>query len=148
MIVSLPEPPIDGVDVTYIEKMGAYHAGLVGARDVNAERDRRVSRVPFAGHVYQCDADSLANIDRSCTLALSALMLEGAQANDLRWADAEADFVWFDVDNVAVPMDAQTMLAFGKRTTEWVRDHVNAARTLKDAATIPANYTDDSHWPT
>ncbi|NIZ63520.1 hypothetical protein DL239_21420 [Sedimentitalea sp. CY04] len=100
----------------------------------------------FQGKSYDCGAESRQNISGASTLALGAIS-QGAQPGNLLWHGASDDFTWLAIDNVAVAMDAQTVFEFGAKAAEHVRVHVFAARALKNAAPIPANYQDDSHWP-
>ena len=100
----------------------------------------------FNGHVFDFDPDSKSRITGAATLAGFAIG-QGAQANDYRWHGGSTDFVWIAQDNTAVPFDAQTMFAMGQAAAEHERAHIFAARALKDADPIPANFTDNSHWP-
>lgn len=118
-----------------------------GASDVDAERDRRLETYTFGGHTFQFDADSQTNISGAGTLALAAI-INGAQPGDYRWANADADFVWLATNNDAVKMDAQTAWNFAQSAALWKQQHVYAARAIKDTSPIPANYADDSLWPT
>lgn len=114
--------------------------------DVGRERDRRMALMPFGGKVYQFNADSQANVSGAGTLALAAI-IAGAQANDYRWASPDADFVWLAADNTTTQMDAQTMLAFAQAAASWKREHIYAARVIKDLSPIPADYAADARWP-
>ncbi|WIY25071.1 DUF4376 domain-containing protein [Parasedimentitalea psychrophila] len=122
--------------------------GRPGRRDeVDEERDRRITAgFTFQGHVFDCDAASRQNISGAATLAIGA-MASGALAGDLRWHGAADDFAWLSQNNAAVPMDSQTVFAFGAAAAEHVRLHVFAARVVKDMALIPNDYQDDSYWP-
>lgn len=115
---------------------------------VDAERDRRLQTLAFGGHVYDfCDSkESDKNIAGASTLALAAIV-KGAQPNDLRWANPDRDFVWIAHDNTLVSMDAQTTLAFGMHAAEWKAAHIYAARSLKDMSQIPADFSNNSRWP-
>lgn len=119
----------------------------VKARQVNAERDRRLTSFPFEGKMFDfCDGKgSDINIAGAGTLALGAI-IEGKQAGDLRWADPNVDFTWVAADNSIVTMDALTTLNFAKAAAEWKARHIRKARTLKDMTPIPADYASDSRW--
>ncbi|MBP0440695.1 DUF4376 domain-containing protein [Tianweitania sediminis] len=115
--------------------------------DVDLERDRRISAgFTFNGKLFQARPEDQKRISGAGTLALGAMM-NGALAGDLRWHGGSADFCWIAADNSTVTMDAQTVFAFGQAAANWESDHVFAARALKDADPIPADYTDDAYWP-
>lgn len=114
---------------------------------VNAERDRRIAgNFRFAGQGFDLDPASKQNITGAGSLAGFAIA-QGAAPGNLRWNGGDADFAWISSANVPVPMDAQTVFAFSAAAAEHVRAHVFAARALKDAAEIPADFADDTHWP-
>lgn len=114
---------------------------------VDAERDRRVTRTfTFGGKAFQLDARSQERITAMGADARFAI-LAGAQPDDLRWADPDADFGWIATDNSILPMDAQTMAAFADAAKLWVARHTFAARALKDANPIPVDFTNDGYWP-
>lgn len=144
---------VDYADTATIEQRAAA-AAVVLAFDpmaptgdmVNAERNRRMASFPFAGKTYQFDADSQANISGAGTLALAAI-INGAQPGDYRWSDADADFYWLSADNTPTVLDAQTMFAFAQAAAAWKRDHIYAARVIKNLSPIPADYAADSRWP-
>lgn len=115
--------------------------------DIDRERDRRIDAgVEFQGVMFQSRATDRENIAGAAQLAFMAVVA-GAQPGDLRWANPEADFSWIALDNSLVPMDAQTVVAFGKAAAERKQALIFAARQLKDMAEIPADYTDDKWWP-
>lgn len=123
-----------------------YQPPALTAEDVTAERDRRMALMPFGGKTYQFDAESQGSISGAGTLALAAI-ISGSQAGDYRWASPDADFVWLASDNTPTTMDAQTMLAFAQAAASWKREHIYAARVIKDQSPIPADYTADRRWP-
>jgi hypothetical protein len=117
-----------------------------GNDDVNTERDRRISAgFEFGGNTFDTNAESRSNIAGAMTMALAATAA-GKQAGDLRWADPERDFAWISAENVLVPMDAPTCLAFALAAAAHKAGLIFKARALKDAGPIPADYTDDRHW--
>jgi len=125
----------------------AAEAREAAERNVDAERDRRiVGGFPFAGHMFQTRAEDRENIAGASTAALAAIM-NGAAAGDFRWHGGESEFAWIAEDNTLVPMDAQTMFAFGQAAMAHKQALIFAARTLKDAVEIPAGYTADEYWP-
>ena len=114
--------------------------------EVNAERDRRMGTFQFMGKSYQLVADSQVNISGAGTLALAAIV-NGSLPGDYRWSGVAADFYWLTADNTQTLMDAQAMLAFTQTATAWKRDHIYAARVIKNLSPIPADYADNSRWP-
>ena len=115
--------------------------------DVNKERDRRMEVFTFGGKEYAIRSSdgSLANVSGAGTLALGAIV-NGAQQNDLRWADPNADFTWIAEDNTIVTMDAQTTWAFAQTAAAWRKSMIYKARAIKDLETIPTDYKNNSHW--
>lgn len=114
---------------------------------VNVERDRRLNLgVMFNGKLFQSDAVSkqrLLGVSLQATLAI----INGAQANDLRWADPNNDFTYISADNTAVALDAPDTIALGQAVAAYEKLIVYKARALKDApGGPPDNYADDSHW--
>jgi hypothetical protein len=114
--------------------------------DVDRERDRRLMTFSFGGKVYDFDEISRNRIDKARGSALAAI-IAGAEANELRWADANNDFGWIAADNSYNTMDAQTTLAFGNAAAAWEGLHIVAARNLKNLDPIPEGYADDQYWP-
>lgn len=99
---------------------------------VNAERDRRLALgVLFEAVAFQTDETAIANITGASTGAITAIV-SGAQHGDLRWADASRDFGWIATDNTVMPMDAFTMIEFGKVAMSYVFNVRLSARDLKD----------------
>jgi len=118
----------------------------ISAQDVDAERDRRIDAgITFQGKVYQSRAGDRENIAGAAQLAFMA-MVAGAQPGDLRWAEEDEDFEWIAEDNSRVPMDAQTVVAFGKTAALRKQALVFAGSNLKKQAPIPVDYTDDKWW--
>lgn len=119
--------------LTLAEKRGDLRAA------VNAERDRRM-RQPFGfvGKRFDYDDESQKRITGAGALAHIAITLGGKAPNDPRWHDsaltpATEDFAWIAADNSLMPMDAQTVIAFGQAAGAWESAHIFAARALKDA---------------
>jgi hypothetical protein len=116
------------------------------ARDVNAERDRRIAAgFEFNGKLYDFDPDSKARIAGAATLAGFAKEA-GALAGNYHWHGGADEFRWLASDNTETPMDAETMFSFGQAAAEFERNLIFKARMLKDADPIPADYADDSRW--
>ena len=111
------------------------------ASAVNAERDQRMrSPFTFGANQFDYDSDSQKRITGAGALAHIAITVGGKQPDDLRWHDGTADFVWIAADNTLVPMDAQTVLAFGQAAGAWESAHIFAARALKDAIAVAADH--------
>ena len=118
---------------------------VVTGFEVNAERDRRIVTLIFAGKAYDLRDQSLANVSAAGTLALSAI-ISGAAPGYLRWADPGEDFTWIANDNTATPMDAQTCWAFAQAAAAWRKHYIFRARALKDMTPIPSDYKDGRYW--
>lgn len=132
----------DGVPVPVFEDVP------ITSHDVDAERDRRIDGTfVFAGVTFQSRPQDRENIAGAAQLATIALTMGGAQPGDLRWHGGDSDFVWIAADNSLVPMDAPTVIGFGQAVAEHKHAHIFAARAIKDAEPIPADYTDGSYWP-
>lgn len=117
------------------------------AANVDAERDRRMDAgVVFRGVKYQSRPTDRENIAGAAQLAFMAIV-GGAQEGDLRWSDSAKDFAWIAADNSLVPMDAATVVEFGKMAAARKQALIYAARQLKDKAAIPSDYADDKWWP-
>lgn len=115
---------------------------------VDVERDRRIdSGIKFDDVLYQFRAADRENIAGAAQLAFMAIVLNNAQPGDLRWSNPDVDFDWIAADNSRIPMDAQTVIAFGKAAAQRKDDMIKAGRILKDMPVIPVNYTDDEWWP-
>lgn len=114
---------------------------------IDAERDRRIDGgVTFNGTRFQtrpADRENVAGATQLATLAVMA----GAQAGNLRWHGGASDFAWIAEDNSIVTMDAQTVIAFGQAVAAHKSAHIFAARAIKDADPIPADYTANGYWP-
>ena len=136
------------IDADHIDPTPSPAEALAALREaINAERDRRLrGTMTFQGHIFGVDQVSLQRITGAATLAGFAIAA-GAQPGDLRWHGGTADFGWIAADNALVPMDAQTCFAFGQAAAANEAAHVFAARALKDADPIPANWADDVWWP-
>lgn len=113
---------------------------------INTERDRRIaSGFVFNSVRFQTRPEDRENIAGAGVLALGAIVA-GAQGNDYRWHGGEEDFGWIAENNAIVPMDAQTVHAFGQGAAAWKSAHIFAARALKEMSPIPADYADDKWW--
>lgn len=118
---------------------------------VDAERNRRIDDgIEFEGVRYQTRQTEVhtdrENIAGMAQLAFMAIV-GGAVEGDLRWANPDEDFAWIAEDNSLVPMDAPTVVAFGKAAAARKLQLIQAARALKDMDPIPVDYTDDKWWP-
>lgn len=114
---------------------------------INEERDRRIDAgVTFNGVLYQSKATDRENIAGAAQMAFMAVV-GGVQPGDLRWSNPDQDFAWICAENNLVPMDAQTVVEFGRAAALRKSDLIYAGRALKDLPEIPENYTDDVWWP-
>jgi hypothetical protein len=102
---------------------------------INAERDKRLASFWFGGHEYQHDDKSRAAIEALKTDALAAIV-EGSTE----------PFDWVTADNKIIQMAPDTALAFASAASKWRSMHIIAARRLKNAQTVPADYQDDKYW--
>lgn len=143
---SVSGPSDVGPDETYSEELPEL-TPLITSEAVDRERDRRIdSGIEFQGVMFQSRATDRENIAGAAQLGFMAVVA-GAKAGDLRWSNPEQDFTWIASDNRPVPMDAQTVVAFGKELAERKQALIFAARQLKDMKEIPADFTDDKWWP-
>lgn len=100
----------------------------------------------FAGTTYDFDDRAKVNISGAAQLAFMAVVA-GAQPGDLRWHGEDEDFEWIAQDNSKVPMDAFTVIEFGKTAAAHERKYIFAARDLKNMDPIPLDFTDSQYWP-
>lgn len=114
--------------------------------DVNAERDRRLlDPFEFRGRLFDRDPVSVQRITGVCLTAALALM-DGAQPTGPHWSGQPDLFTWIAYDNTPVPMDAQTVIAFGQAAAAVEDRLVKAARRLKDLPEIPEDFAEDRWW--
>lgn len=119
----------------------------ISSEEVNTERDRRIAAgFTWNGNTYQSDADSLSNIAGAATSAV-AFMVAGGSPTEVYWADPSQPFVWLTVDNTEVQMTPQDVVAFGNAAMAHKKNHIYAARTLKDMDSTPQDFTNDQYWP-
>ena len=132
-----------------------YSAPAVTSEDVDEEWTRRVfTEFPFNGETFHADRDSVDNILGSVSWAQDAIA-NNVQAGNYYWQADDPDnpgqgdlpFAWKSKSNGLIPMDAPTVVAFGKAAAKWKQDHFIAARALKAMDPIPSDYKDDSYWP-
>ncbi|WP_065945736.1 DUF4376 domain-containing protein [Pseudomonas sp. 24 R 17] len=114
---------------------------------IDAERDRRIDAgVTFDGVLYQSKTTDRENIAGAAQMAFMAVVA-GVQPGDLRWSNPDQDFAWICAENTLVPMDAQTVVEFGRTAALRKSELIYAGRALKDLPEIPENFTDDVWWP-
>lgn len=119
----------------------------VTAEDVRAERDRRLALpFEFEGAIYDRDRVSVQRIAGAAQIAALAVA-SGAGPGDYHWHGGEAPFGWITVDDDVTPMDAATVVEFGKAAAARETALVFAARALRRMEPIPADYADDKWWP-
>lgn len=120
---------------------------VVTSAAVDSERDRRIDAgVEFQGVLFQSRATDRENIAGAAQLGFMAIV-GGAQPGDLRWSNPAQDFAWIASDNSLVPMDAHTVVAFGKVAAERKQALIYAGRQLKDMESIPVDFADPKWWP-
>ena len=143
----------DGVFAGYVQNNdGTFSAPVVAPEpvlsgQVNAERDKRIALgFNYGPHRFDFDTASKSRITGAATLAGFA-MGAGAQAGNFLWHGGTDPFTWILQDNTTLQIDAPTMFQIGQVAANWEASHITAARALKDADPIPADYTDDAYWP-
>lgn len=120
---------------------------VITADEVNRERDKRINAgFRHGGHVYQSDPDSRENIAGAFNLAL-AFVSGGGDPDKSDWMTPGTDFGWRTRDNVEVPMTPAQMMDLGKAAVAHKAAHIYAARPLREADPIRADFADDPHWP-
>lgn len=121
------------------------------AERVNGIRDAKIAGgFSFAEASFQTDPESVKRIAGAASAAHVAITLNGAQADDLRWADPDSDFEWIAADNSLVPMDAPTTIAFGQAYMTFERTLVFVASAIKAeirAGTYDGDPAEDPRWP-
>lgn len=120
---------------------------VVTGGQIDAERDRRIDAgITFDGVLYQSKTTDRENIAGAAQMAFMAVVA-GVQAGNLRWSNPDQDFAWICAENTLVPMDAQTVVEFGRTAALRKSELIYAGRALKDLPEIPENFTDDVWWP-
>jgi hypothetical protein len=122
-------------------------AKVVTGDQIDAERDRRIDAgVTFHDVLYQSKTTDRENIAGAAQMAFMAVVA-GVQPGNLRWSNPDQDFAWICAENTLVPMDAQTVVEFGRAAALRKSELIYAGRALKDLPEIPENFTDDVWWP-
>lgn len=86
--------------------------------------------VTFNGTLFQSRQDDQTNVAGATLLATLAI-INGVQPNDLRWHGGATDFGWIAEDNSVVPMDAFTVIDFGKAVAAHKSNCIFYAYALK-----------------
>lgn len=109
--------------------------------DVMRKRDERIEAgLTFNGYEFQTRVDDRENVQGAAQLA-SIWLMQGGDANTLRWSDPNRDFVWIDAGNVLRPMSATIVIQFGEALAKMKSACIFHALELKqtiDAATTEA----------
>lgn len=114
--------------------------------EINRFRDNLIrSGFVFNGYTYGSEVEDQKRISAAALLAFMAIS-SGAQPDDFNWHGNQEPFAWITKDNQVVPMDAFTVVEFGKVAAEHERKLIFIARLLKDADPIPENWSDDVYW--
>jgi hypothetical protein len=151
----VPIEPKSGYNTVFREGAWKYEVIVPDATDpepentVETERDRRIDGgFVFQNVLYQTRPDDRENIAGASQLAFAA-MVNGAHPGDLRWAGADEDFGWIAENNSVIPMDAETMFAFGTAALAWKKSCIFAAFNIKKRISSGEvfDYTDNSLWP-
>ena len=117
------------------------------AARVNRERDRRIGAGFYYGpRKFDWNEATRARVTGAAAMAGFAIG-SGALAGDYRWHGGSTDFGWILQNNMVLPLDAQGMFAVSQTAMAHEAAHVFAARAIKEAATPPADFTDDTLWP-
>lgn len=115
--------------------------------EINAYRDVKIAEgFEFNGVMFDSRPEDQKRISGVGTLAFIAIS-QGATANDYFWHGGTDPFVWISKSNDLIPMDAYTVVNFGKEAAKHQSLHIFAARMLKDMDPIPEDYTDPVYWP-
>lgn len=115
--------------------------------EINTYRDNKIAQgFLFNGTMFDSRPEDQKRISGAGTLAFIAIA-NGAPAGYLYWHGGTDPFSWITQNNELVEMDAYTMVEFGKKAAEHERNHIFAARLLKDMDPIPEDYTNPSYWP-
>lgn len=119
--------------------------------EVMVKRDAMVDGgFSFNGTVFQTAATDRENISGASQLAFMAMVAGGALPGDLHWHGGVEAFGWIAFDNTVVPMDAPTVIEFGKAVAAFKQACIFYARYLKDeidAADDPMGVDINSGWP-
>lgn len=101
-------------------------------RAINRDRDARIEGgFTWNGHDYQSRQSDRENI-MGASIAAQLAIGQGAEADDLRWADPANDFVWITANNELIPMDVFAVLALYSAGMKFKTDLTFYARALKD----------------
>ncbi len=117
------------------------------SREITIYRDQLIAQgFWFNGIKYDSRPEDQKRISGAGLLAFMALT-QGAQPGDFYWHGGSDPFVWIAQNNSIVPMDATTVINFGKAAASHESAYIFAARQLKDMTPIPENYQNSIYWP-
>lgn len=120
----------------------------VSGTEVDLERDRRTALgFYYKGHLMQARPADIDNMTGAAFRAFISISQGETIPGDLRWSDPDSDFGWIDADNEILPIDAFDMIEMGTLAMKHKKDHIFAARDLKNMNPIPLDYKNDSYWP-
>lgn len=101
--------------------------------EADKERDTRLDAgIMFGGKKFQTDPASRERIAGATQMSTTAILIDQVSTGNLRWAVPDTDFAWIAENNERVPMDAQTMNAFGNAVGSRHTSIMLFARTVKD----------------
>ena len=110
----------------------------VTGEDVNAERGRRILTGKVIDGVHVTGSDEDARNLMSLALGAQMRLAAGDNATLTTFRDGE------NVDHQLTPAQ---LLSLWQQSAEYVSALYAASWALKELEPIPANYSDDSHWP-
>ena len=110
---------------------------------VNAERARRIAAgaiFSITGHAtpVRLEGDDQTQTNLSGAVKVAMLRDAAGSTDTTTWRDAD------NVDHVLTPLQ---MIELFTKSAGWIDGNYNASWVLKALDPIPADYTDDSHWP-
>lgn len=148
--------------VRYIHELELEEPQPVLKSQVDDEAMRRIEGgFLYNGKTFDSTTVSIRRINGAGTLASIAVM-NGAQPGNFYWqyppntwelpeetkqANGMTPFGWIVSDNTIMLLDAYMVIEMGAAAAAWERDHVFAARTLKNMNPIPLDYKDEIYWP-
>lgn len=114
------------------------------AADVDAEADRRI----LAGATFTVPGYAapirLAGDDKTRERLGQA---DREAAKQIAAGNGAATLCWRDADNVVHTLSWEQVAALHSAAFDYISAVIQAGWPLKDSASIPADYADDSRWP-
>lgn len=154
-LADLTPNPVDGTVTQAWQVVGLTLAEIEVYKErqkglVTSERNRRLSDGFFwNGTRFDARPEDKTRIAGAAQLAFMYLV-DGGDPTAVDWNDPGTGepFSWIAQDNSRVNMTAPQTIDFAKAAARWEKKNIDAGRVLKDDPSgVPANYTDDVHWP-